>query len=145
MCHACKDSARSWLCTQALLRVCTYCAQDIQNQRAGQGGQDPQLAVVPLVKGLALMQLGDRQRAAEEVAAAQQLLDSSTAAAGQQQAAGGGSRAQRQFATCAGDVWTGQQPCVGCLLVEQSVSEDSQCRGRPLCRLFQSTSTVCWT
>lgn len=77
MCHACKDSARSWLCTQALLRVCTCCAQDIQNQRAGQGGQDPQLAVVPLVKGLALMQLGDRQRAAEEVAAAQQLLDSS--------------------------------------------------------------------
>lgn len=53
------------------------CLQDIQSQRAGQGSKDPHLAVIPLVKGLALMQLGDRQRAAEEVAAAQQLLDSS--------------------------------------------------------------------
>ncbi len=62
------------------------CVQDIQNQRAAQGSKDPQLAVVPLVKGLALMQLGDRQRAAGEVAAARQLLDSSkqqTAAAEQ--------------------------------------------------------------
>jgi hypothetical protein len=58
--------------------------QDVQNQRAARlGSAHCQLAVVPLVKCLALVQLGDKQRAAQELAAAQHMLDG----CGQQQAA----------------------------------------------------------
>jgi hypothetical protein len=62
----------------------TMCLQDIQNQRAVRlGSAHCQLAVVTLVKCLAFVQLGDRQRATQELAAVQQMLNS----CGQQQAA----------------------------------------------------------
>jgi hypothetical protein len=71
----------------------TMCLQDIQNQRAARlGGAHCQLAVVPLVKCLAFVQLGDRQRAAQELAAAQQILDS----CGQQQQAADDQQASQQ-------------------------------------------------
>lgn len=45
--------------------------QDIQSQRAAQKGtSNPQVAAVQLVKALALVQLGDNQRAQQELAAA---------------------------------------------------------------------------
>jgi hypothetical protein len=57
--------------------VCIHCPQDIQSHRAAQlGGCHPQLVVVPVVKSLALLQLGDKQRAREELEAARQVLDS---------------------------------------------------------------------
>jgi len=50
--------------------------QDIQAQRAAHlGSHHPQLAVVHAVKSMALLQLGDKQRAQQELLAAQQMLE----------------------------------------------------------------------
>lgn len=58
--------------------------QDIASLRAEQlGASHPQVAAVHLVASLALLELGEEQRAAQELAAARQVL--SAAAAGQQQ------------------------------------------------------------
>jgi hypothetical protein len=65
------------------------CLQDIQSQRAEQlGSPHPRLAVVSLVRSLALVQLGEKQRAQQELAAARQMLDSIKQQQQQQQAGG---------------------------------------------------------
>lgn len=67
------------------------CLQDIQSQRVVQlGSSHPQLAVVPVVRTLALLRLGEKQQARDELAAARQMLDSIKQQQQQQEAGEGG-------------------------------------------------------